>query len=77
MLALLLWDMVMAVQENVTEQQKQIRLLACLVCIQELYHVDWMQMEVRSLETGLEKSEQEGTEGNEEKDGSGYKEKGK
>ena len=56
MMLLLLWELIMTVQDNVVEQWKQTRLQAQLVHIQELDHTNWVGTEAQDLETGLEES---------------------
>ena len=72
----LFWDLISMLWEHVMEQWKQTMLLEQIAHIQELDHVDWIQMEMGNSETGSEDSEEE-LEGNEEWDGSGVKDKGK
>ena len=70
-------DLISILQEHVTEQQKQTRLLARLVCVQELDHADWVQAGTGDLEMGSEESEGTEMEWDEAWNRSPLKDKGK
>ena len=75
----LFWDLVSILQEHVVEQQKQARLLAQLVCIQEFNCAEWAGLEMEDLEMGSEESGETETETkwDEGQNGSPLKDKGK